>query len=803
MLLNYLKITYRNFINHKVYSAINISGLAIGLSCFILIFLYIQDELSYDRFHSKSDRTYRLVEHFESEGVGEHSASQPFPTGPTLAADFDAQIEAMTRMFNFQSPSLALANREKDKAFNESGIFFVDSTFFDVFDFELLVGDKETALDEPNSILLTESMVEKYFGKEDPLGKILEFQGNQNFKVTGVLADAPLNAHFQFDFLGSFSSLKQSFGGGYPQTWYWNPCWTYVVLAQDVRPENMESQFPDFVKKYFPKFIVDDVTLELQPLEEIHLTSRLDYEIQANGSMDNLQIFGMVAVFVLLIASINFINLSTARANKRAKEVGVRKSLGSEKKQLISQFVVESLLLTLLAVVLALAVLFLVLPAFNQLTEKAISFARLLDPYMLFGLLGLTLVVGLLSGFYPAFVLSSFKTIDVIKSSTVKVSGFNFRRILVTFQFAISIALIIGTIVAIRQLNMLQNDEVGFDQDAIVMVPVIRSPMGQHYENFKNIALESPRIKSMTGVEEIVGSKHQVNNYQFEGMEQSKPFPHFNVRHDFTETMGIDLVAGRDYAYEFQTDDSLALVVNETLVKAMQWESPEAAINKRFYYRGELRGKIVGVVKDYNFVSKHHPIAPFVLSLNTHPGAFNLFIKYVAVKIDSEQTQLALADIESAWRQVMPARPFDYFFLDQRLEESYRAEKKLSTITVIFSGLAIFVACLGLFGLTTYAMEQRKKEIGIRKVLGISTPQIVMLLSREFFLLIGIAFLLAVPSAYFMLEEWLNGFAFRVELVWWPFIVAGVMTALIATVTMAFHSLKAALINPAETLKYE
>ena len=803
MFYNYLKVTYRNFINQKVYSTINISGLAIGLTCFILIFLYIQDELSYDQFHDKSERTYRLVEHFESEGVGEHSASQPFPTGPTLAADFDAQIVAMTRMFNFQSPSLALANREKERAFNESRIFFVDSTFFDVFDFELLVGDRETVLDEPNSILLTESMVAKYFGEENPLGKVLEFQGNQNLKVTGILADTPLNSHFQFDFLGSFSSLKQSFGGGYPGTWYWNPCWTYVVLEEGVRPESLESRLPDFVEKYFPRFIVDDVTLALQPLEEIHLNSRLDYEIQANGSYENLKIFGMVAVFVLLIAAINFINLSTARANKRAKEVGVRKALGSDKRQLVSQFVVESLLLTGVAVLLALVIILMVLPAFNALTEKNISFALLMQPEMLFGLLVISLTVGLLSGFYPAFVLSSLKTIDVLKSHSVKVSGFNFRRVLVVFQFAISIVLIIGTIVAIRQLNLLQNEEVGFDQESVVMVPVIRSPMGKHYENFKNTVLKSPRVLSVTGVEEIVGSKHQVNNYRFEGMEQSKPFPHFNVRHDFTRTMGIDLVAGRDYSYEFQTDDSLAIVVNETFVKNMHWKSPEEAVNKRFYYRGELKGKVVGVVRDYNFVSKHHPIAPLVITLNTHPGAFNLFIKYVAIKVKSDQAKIAIADIENAWKQVMPARPFDYFYLDQRLGESYKAEKKLSTITIVFSGLAIFVACLGLFGLSTYAMEQRQKEIGIRKVLGISTPQIVFLLSKEFIVLIGLAFIFAIPTAYALIDEWLSSFAFRVSMEWWPFVVAGLVTFMIAMMTMAFHSLKAALINPAETLKYE
>ncbi|REE05578.1 ABC transporter permease [Marinoscillum furvescens] len=803
MIWNYLKVTYRTFLRQKVYSLINVTGLAIGLACFVLIYLYISDELSYDKFHEKSHRTYRLIEHFESEGVGEHSASQPFPVGPTLKNDFSRQIETYVRLFNFQSPSLALANRKLDKSFNESRIFFADSTFFEVFDFELIKGSKATALDEPNSILLTESMVEKYFDGEDPMGQLLEFQGNQNLKVTGVLADAPLNAHFQFDFIGSFSSLKSSFGGGYPRTWYWNPCWTYVVLDENTQPDHLEEQFPAFVKKYFPGFIVDDVTLELQPLEDIHLHSRLDYEILANGNEANLKIFGLVAIFVLLIASINFINLSTARASKRAKEVGVRKSLGSGKKQLIRQFVFESVLLTALAVVFAILIVGLVLPSFNQLTEKAIDVAVLAQVHVILGLVVLTLVVGVLSGFYPAFVLSSFNTVLVLKNAYQRMDGFSFRRVLVTVQFAISIMLIIGTIIAMKQLQFLQNDELGFSKDHVVMLPVIRSPMAKHYEQFKNRALQSPRVHSVTAVEEIVGAKHQVANFQFEGVDQSKPYPRFVVRHDFTETMGIEMAAGRDFSYEVQTDDSLALVVNETLVRSMNWGSPEEAINRRFMYRGQLRGKVVGVVKDYNFVSKHHPIAPLVITLNSHPGAFNLFVKYVAVKIDGADMRSSIEDIREAWYAVMPERPFDYFFLDDRLNDSYKAEQKLSVVTMIFSGLAIIVACLGLFGLATYSVEQRKKEIGVRKVLGISTSQILMLLSKEFVLLICLAFVVAVPSAYVLLRGWLDGFAFRTDIDAWPFVAAGVLTMLVAVFTISFHAFRASRINPAETLKYE
>ncbi|SNT17126.1 putative ABC transport system permease protein [Ekhidna lutea] len=802
MFKNYLKVTYRNFVNQKVYSGLNAIGLAIGLACTILICIYINDELSFDKFHSKSDRIYRVVEKFESEGVGEHSASLPFPTGPALKNDFERQVEGVVRFFNFQSPTLALANKVADKGFNEPNIFFADSTFFNVFDFELIAGDKQSALAEPNSVLITRSMAKKYFTDEDPMGKTLEFQGNHHLLVTGVLEDTPKNAHFKFDFIVSFSSLKKNYGGGYPTTWYWNPCWTYIVLEENTGKEEFEAQLEPFVLKYFPDFIKEDIELQLQPIEDIHLHSKLDYEITGNSDIKNVYIFGLVAIFVLIIASINFINLSTARANKRAKEVGVRKSLGSAKSQLISQFIFESIVLTFVSLILAIAIVALVLPAFNQLTEKAVPLSILLEPAFFFGLIGAGLGIGLLAGFYPAFVLSSFKTILVLKNSHLKTSGLNFRRVLVTSQFAISIMLIIGTFIVLNQLNYLQNKDAGFSDEDVVMIPVLQSPMGQHYENFKNTALQSTHIHSLTAVEEIVGAKSQVGNYKFEGMEQSKPFPRFNVRHDFTSTMNIPLVAGRAYDQSIQTDDSLALIVNETLVKSMNWSIDEA-VGKRFEYRGEMKGQIVGVVKDYNFASKHHPIAPLVLTLNTRPGAFNLFIKYVAVKIDGTQVQNALSDLEQAWVSVLPQRPFDFFFLDDRLNDSYKSEQKLSSVTLIFSILAILVACLGLFGLATFSLEQRTKEIGVRKVLGISTAQIMVLLSKEFMFLIAVAFIISIPLAYYSLNEWLNGFAFRIGIEVWPFIVAGLITFIISMLTVSYHAYRASSINPANTLKYE
>ncbi|MEO9966751.1 MAG: ABC transporter permease [Reichenbachiella sp.] len=803
MFKNFIKIAYRNFMRQRVYSIINTAGLAIGVACFLLIFLYIHNELSFDQFHSKSDRTYRIIEHFESDGVGEHSASQPFPVGPTLVNDYPGQIDHMTRLFNFQSPFLSLANRKLERDFNESNLFFVDSTFFDVFDFEMIVGEKSTALDEPNSILITETMARKYFSDENPLGQILQFQGEQNFVVKGIMADAPLNAHFQFDFLVSFSTLRSNYPGRTMRGWYWNPCWTYLVLNENASAATLTEMLPDFVQKYFQENIRDDITMELQPLQDIHLKSKLDYEIQANSNESNIYVFSAVAFFVLLIAVINFINLSTARATKRAKEVGIRKALGSLKKQLVYQFIFESVLQTVLALIVALVAIVFILPSFNALAEKSISLTVFWSPLYIGSIASLTLFVGLVAGFYPAFVLSSFKTTEVIKGGKLNNHGMNFRKLLVVLQFSISMVLIVGTIMAIKQLKFLQSDDLGFNKEAVLMVPVIRTPIAQHYENMKSEMLAQQMIKSVTAMEEVLGAKHQVMNYEFEGTEKSRPYPRMFVRHDFLKTFDIPLLAGRTYSEDFVTDDSLALVVNETMIKQLGYGTAENALGKSVNLIGNRDGKIIGVVKDFNFTSKHHPMSPIAIDLWAQPFTFNLFMKYMAVRVDSEHLQESIAIVESTWRKFIPSRPFEYFFLEDRLNDSYKAETKLSSITTIFSGLAILVACLGLFGLATFTMEQRTKEIGIRKVLGIQTGEIVMLLSKDFMLLVGVSFVIAVPIAYLMIDWWLAGFAYRVEIVAWPYLVAGIATFLVAMITVGAHSLKASTINPVKTLKYE
>jgi putative ABC transport system permease protein len=803
MYKNYFTVFKRGFVKQKGYSFLNVFGLAIGISCFLLISLYIRDEYSFDRMHTKANQIYRIHEILQAEGVGERSASQPFPVAEALLNDHPSQILKAVRIFNFQSPTLALATIDNKKEFNESRMFFADSTFFDVFDFPLVQGDPKTALSNPLSIVITESMARKYFENENPMGKYLKFQGTQNFLVTGVLNDIPENTHFQFDFLASFSSLHDVYDPSVPQFWhwYWNPCWTYLLLKDQQAAQQVQAAMPAFVQKFFPEFMRSDVTMELMPLTDIHLKSHMDYEIQPNSSLTTVYVFASIAVFVLMIASINFINLSTARAAKRAKEVGMRKTLGGQKIQLVGQFLFESILLCMISVVLAVIILVIALPFFNEFAEKNISFEVLLEPFYIGLLVGLPLCVGLISGIYPAFVLSSFKPITALKSTMGQEKGAMFRKALVVVQFTLSIILLIGTGVAIDQLNMLRNSDTGFARENVIMIPVSRSPIAKNYLSLRNEFLRNPNTLSVTAMEEVVGAKHQVGNFLFEGMEASRPYPRLTVRHDFTKTFDIPIVAGRDYSEDVKTDDSLALVVNETFVRQMGWKSNEEAIGKKFGTRSNRM--IVGVVKDFNFTSRHQPIRPLILKLNTEDNAFQLLLKYMAIRIDGKNVPETLAWIEEQWKAQMPGWPFEYFFLENDLEKLYKAENKMSNITLIFSGLSILVACLGLFGLSTFTAEQRKKEMSIRKVLGSSDSEIFMLFSKHFFALILIANVVAFPLAYFLMKKWLASFAYQVDIDLSLFFLSGLAAIFIAFLTICYQAWRSSHANPAEVLKNE
>jgi putative ABC transport system permease protein len=679
-------------------------------------------------------------------------------------------------------------------------LFFTDSSVFDVFDFEFVKGDRKTALDDTHSIVITESMARKYFGDDDPMGKYLKIQGKSNLIVTGILKDIPRNAHLRFDFLVSFATLSDYYNNGkIPDGWYWNPCWTYLLLKDQHDAKPLEASLPKFVMKYFPEFVRKDIVLELFPLSDIHLKSHMDYEIGPNSSMTTIYVFSSIAVFVLLIACINFINLSTARAVKRAKEVGMRKTLGSQKLQLVFQFLFESVALCIIAVTLAIIIVVVCLPSFNTLADKEISMSILLRKEFLTILVLVPLVAGSMAGIYPAFVLSSFKPITALRGAVKHDSGELFRKALVVVQFSLSIILMICTGVAIDQLNMLQTADVGFQQENVIMIPVSRTAISKSYESIKAELLQNHNVQSVTALEEVLGSKHQVANYLMEGQTESRPYPHLNIRHDFAKTFGIPIVAGRDYSEDVFTDDSLALLVNEEFVRQMGWTSNEAAIGKTFDNRANR--KVIGVLKDFNFTSRHQPIRPLVLDLNMNPGAFNLFLKYMAVRVKPENMSSTIEYLEQTWKSHMPGWPFEYFFLNQELEQLYIAEKKQSKIAGIFAGLSILVGCLGLFGLSTYTAEQRKKEMSIRKVLGSSNREVLMLFGKNFLLLVLLANVFAFPIAYVLLRQWLSGFAYHVPININLFFISGITAIVISIATILYQGIRSANINPAHVLK--
>lgn len=803
MLRNYLTVAIRNILKDKFYSLINVFGLTLGIASCIFIAIYINDELSYDRFNTKADRIYRVNEFIETEGSGERSSSVPFPSGPTIAEEYDNLVETQVRLFNFQAPTILISNRDnEDKEFNEPHVLFADSTFFKVFDYEVTKGDKATALSQPNSVLLTESAARRYFGEEDPMGKFLRVLDRQELVVTGVMPDVPRNAHFQFDFLISFSTLRNFFGGQYPRTWYWNPCWTYLLLKPGVKPSEVEHYFPAVVDKYFPEFVKKDARMSLQPLTDIHLKSDLEFELEANSSEQNIYVFTIIGVVILFIASMNFMNLSTARSAKRAKEVGLRKTLGGERSQLIFQFLLESLIIVFAAIVLAIGLGIAGLSSFNSLAEKSLGFDVFFSPVILGALALIFIVVGVGSGIYPALVLSSFIPAKVLKDSQAKGGrGAVLRKILVVVQFSLSIIMIISTVIAINQLDFLRKSDTGFDTEQVLYVSALGTPIVRTYPAFKKELEQRSDVASVTGVLDVLGSKHQGDNYRFEGMTDSKLFSVIWVGHDFFKTFDLDIVAGRAYDETKNTEDSLALIVNEALVKQMGWTN-ESAVGKPFDYN-QYHGEIVGVVENFNFVSKHKVIEPLIIQQRSLPRHFNFELKYVAIKMKTDDLRGTLAGIESKWKELVPGRPFDYFFLDQELDQLYKDEEKLGKVAGIFSVLAVVVACLGLFALASFIAEERKKEIGIRKVMGGSVSQIVMLLSKDFSKLIAIAFIISCPIAWYAVNQWLNGFAFRVDIHWGIFAIVGLTTFAIALLTTSYRALQAAFSNPIKTLRHE
>ena len=782
---------------------INLLGLAIGITSFILIMLYVMDELSFDRFYKKSDRIARVCMIYDFGGVGENSASMPFPVAYTLKSEYPDMVENVVRIFNFQSDRSLI--EYEDKKFNEGRFYFADSSFFGIFDQVFISGNPATALLEPNSVVITESVAAKYFPGGDPMGKVLKYETYLPLKVTGVIRDVPAQTHFRFDFIASLSSVKKRFGGRLPQTWVWNPCWTYILLADGVSPSQLESNFPSFIKKYYYDAQRESIVMYMQKLADIHLHSRIDYEIRPNSNYMYIVVLSFIAVFLLIIASINFMNLATATAGSRAREIGIRKVTGADRFRLTCQFLGESLALTLISFIIALVLIQAILPSFNELTAKDIRLDYLADPANILYIILLWLVLGLLSGLYPAIYLSSFKPITILKSSPSFSSRSGLpRKVLVVFQFTISIGLILSTMMIFRQVNYLRSADMGFDPENIIMVRINQSKLVPEFETFRNELLKNTDIVSVTALDDIIGESHNTHEFWYEGMKEKewRFFPALVVRYDFLETFRIRLVAGRDYNRENKTDPEKALLVNEALVKYMGWTNEEA-LGKIFH---SLSGdeRITGVFSDFQPTSFREPAGPFILNMKENPGEIFFFMKYAAIRTTGRDNKETIAFLESKWTEFEKDKPFDYFMLKDELKRMYADERSLGNLAMAFTLLILSVAAMGLFGLASFMAEKRTKEIGIRKVMGASVMDILVLLQREFTMLIVIAMVIAWPVSYYLVETlFLQQFAIRVPFNIWVFLFSGFFALAISMLIISYRALKASMINPVETLKYE
>lgn len=805
MIKNYLKIAWRNLSRYKFISFINIFGLTVGLACCLLITTYILNELSYDRYNQNADNIYRVTRDFNNDnGVVSLrlSAISP-PFGYYLPNDFP-EIQKMTRLLDGGITPL----RYKDKLINEQNVFFADENLFDVFTVKVLKGNPKTALSGPFSVMLTEEAAKKYFGDEDPMNKVIRANNQFDVKVTGIYKPFPTTAHIHPGILISFNTLKDSavYGEKNLETnWGNNSFFTYLLLPPHYNAARMLAQFPAFIDKhmaneeYIGKQASKYTKLGLQKLTDIHLYSHTDYEAEANGDIKRVYIFSAIALFILLIACINYMNLSTARSALRAREIGIRKVIGARKKELLFQFLSESVLLTWVAILIAFGCLYLTLPGLNKISGQQIS-ADILFKWQIIVPLFLTpFVVGILSGIYPALYMSSFQPIKTLKGLFKTEGGISFRKVLVIVQFAISIILIITTAIVFQQLYFMQKKSLGFDKDHIAVIPY-NSALNDKYEAFRTELLSSSNFKNATRTSRIPTGRllDDLNAYTLSG-DSMRPantdIKFVSVDYDFVPTYGIQMAVGRNFSREYGAD-TLSFVLNESAIKALGWTA-QNAIGKNFKY-GSRSGHIIGVIKDFHFESMHQSIVPLVLEIFPRPYFNNL-----SVKFSGNNLAASLSYLENTWKKFLPEIPYQYSFLDENFDKLYEAEQKQGNIFTIFACIAIFIASLGLFGLSAFAISQRIKEIGIRKVLGANVSTIVALLSKDFLRLVIISNVIAFPVAWYFMNRWLQDFAYRISIQWWVFLVAGMVAAFVALATISFQAIKAAIANPVKSLRTE
>lgn len=809
MLRNYLKIAWRTLLKNRTYSIINLTGLAIGLSCFLLITLYVMDEMSYDRYNQNAENIYRINSDIRFGGGEFHMPLTSDIMGQLLKKDYP-QIEQYTRIYTASGSKLV---KKGNSFINEARIANVDSTFFDVFTLPAMEGNTKNALDEPNTVVITESTAKKYFGSTHVLGKTIETNDNKEtlYKITAVIKDIPHNSHFHFDFLFSMKNVHYEWGQLTSHNFH-----TYLLLKKGTDYKKFEKNLDQYVDKYVLPYAKQFIRINsmdefkkagnkleysLMPLVKIHLYSDRPFELSPGGNIQYVYIFSAVALFILLIACINFMNLTTARSANRAREVGIRKVLGTGRKNLMAQFISESILMAVLSLVLAIFIVYLVLPLFNDVSAKAMRISSLFTPYILPLFIALPFFVGLLAGSYPAFFLSAFRPIDVIKGRLKMGSkSGSLRSILVVFQFATSVMLIIGTVVIYEQLSYIQSRNLGFNKSQVLIINdayVLRD----NEDAFKNNVLQMSGVKSGTvsSFLPVANSSRTDNTFSREALmdfKNSVDMQAWGVDYDYVGTMGMQIVMGRNFSKAFG-EDSSAVIINETTEKLLGYKDP---IGEKIYRKSDdnktIAYHIIGVVGNFNYETLRRGIGPLSLFLSKSTGL-------ISFKLNTENIKGLLNQIEGEWKIQAPGMPFSYRFLDESFDEMYQVEQRVGKIALIFSVLAIAIACLGLFGLATFIAEQRTKEIGIRKVLGCTVQGIIQLLSMDFVKLVSIAFVIAAPVAWWAMNKWLNDFAYRIHIQWWIFALAGLLALIIALTTVSSQAIRAALSNPVKSLRSE
>jgi putative ABC transport system permease protein len=789
MFRNYLRVAFRNLWRQKSFSLLNIIGLTIGMTAFFLIFLYVCFEFSYDSFNTKGDRIYRLVADGKSPSETLHYNAPPTPVIQNLLPEFP-ELESVVRV-SLGDDWMVIRG---DRTFRVDNVATADSNFFKVFDYTLLKGDPNTVLKYPNTVVLAESEAKKFFGNANPIGQTLtmsrfKFTGT----VTGLMKDMPENSHLNAHMIFATNAVDTN----ETQNWDEYAYNTYLLLKPGANAAALQAKLPAFIQRIGGAALArtqQKPTLLLEPLKDIYLYSTRDGS--ARGNITNVRIFSIIGAFILLIAGINFVNLTTARSGERAKEVGIRKVIGATQPMLAAQFIGESIILSLIACILAASLSGLLLPAFNHLAGKEISAGIFSQPRYLLILLGLSVLIGIIAGIYPALVLSSFQPVSVLKGRfSTGMRGLFLRKALVIVQFTIATGLIISTLIVYNQLHYMRSQDLGFNKDQELILDT-RGDSAR--PAFKQEIAMIPGVRSVTMSSNVPGNNLYYGSAELEnvhGVMQNINISPCVTDYGFLQQFGIGLIAGRDFSKAFGRD-STSVILNETAAKVLGYADPAGAVGKRIRMFGG-QGIIIGVTKDFHFRSLQEPIKPMLIGLN--PGGCDL----LCVKVDGRQLPSTFASIEHKWKQTLWDRPFDYFFMDEYFDRQYRTEDRFGNLFLYFAILAISISCLGLMGLASYSTLQRTREIGVRKVVGASVAQIVILLSRDFVKLVGWSFIVAVPPSWLLMHVWLNGFAYRINAYWWIFLAAGGMALLIAIVTVSFQSIKAALANPVKSLRSE